>query len=315
MRGLIVTSIAQFRAEGNQKAACIFVKKGYTKYNRYKTRRRGSPCQSGAGKREMRMFSNQPRKFYRRSPLIEVICQLRFPDILKIEAHEPADFQDAIRQVYPQYAKRIEQLPPQNAGGKMVEQGTVNNYQFISADGGWKVSLTKGFIALSTTRYTRWEEFAKRLDVVLAAFIKIYQPAYFTRVGLRYMNAVNKAALGFAETPWHELIAPGYLGLMADEDARRQVFIKCEQLVTVTMPGGAKANIKCGPGLLRKVDNRTRQVDEQKVFMLDLDVFFDGKMPLGQVAGALNIVHDNAGSLFSGAVRQPLLDAMEPEAD
>ena len=208
----------------------------------------------------MRMFSNQPRKFYRRSPLIEVICQLRFPDILKIEAHEPADFQDAIRQVYPQYAKRIEQLPPQNAGGKMVEQGTVNNYQFISADGGWKVSLTKGFIALSTTRYTRWEEFAKRLDVVLAAFIKIYQPAYFTRVGLRYMNAVNKAALGFAETPWHELIAPGYLGLMADEDARRQVFIKCEQLVTVTMPGGAKANIKCGPGLLRKVDNRTRQV-------------------------------------------------------
>ena len=50
----------------------------------------------------MRMFSNQPRKFYRRSPLIEVICQLRFPDILKIEAHEPADFQDAIRQVYPQ---------------------------------------------------------------------------------------------------------------------------------------------------------------------------------------------------------------------
>ena len=47
--------------------------------------------------------------------------------------------------------------------------------------------------------------------------------------------------------------------------------------------------------------------------MLALDVFFDGKMPLGQVAGALNIVHDNAGSLFSGAVRQPLLDAMEPE--
>ena len=166
------------------------------------------------------MFSNQPRKFYRRSPLIEVICQLRFPDILKIEAHEPADFQDAIRQVYPQYAKRIEQLPPQNAGGKMVEQGTVNNYQFISADGGWKVSLTKGFIALSTTRYTRWEEFAKRLDVVLAAFIKIYQPAYFTRVGLRYMNAVNKAALGFAETPWHELIAPGYLGLMATAPVR-----------------------------------------------------------------------------------------------
>ena len=49
------------------------------------------------------MFSNQPRKIYRRNQLIEVICQLRFPEILKIEAHEPADFQDAIRQVYPQF--------------------------------------------------------------------------------------------------------------------------------------------------------------------------------------------------------------------
>ena len=97
----------------------------------------------------MRMFSNQPRKFYRRSPLIEVICQLRFPDILKIEAHEPADFQDAIRQVYPQYAKRIEQLPPQNAGGKMVEQGTVNNYQFISADGGWTLCLPRSSKSIS----------------------------------------------------------------------------------------------------------------------------------------------------------------------
>lgn len=261
----------------------------------------------------MIMFSNQPRKLYRRRQLIEVICQLRFPEILMIEAKEPAAFQDTIRQAYPQYGKKAEQLPPQTVAGKPVDQGTVNNYQFISADNAWKVSLTKSFIALSTTRYTSWEEFAKRLDVILAAFIKTYQPSYFSRVGLRYMNAFNKAALGLADTPWQQLIAPGYLGLMADEDAARQNFIKCEQTVTATMPGGAKANIKCGPGLLRKVDNRTRQVEEQKVYLLDLDVFFDGKMPLGQVTGALNIVHDNAASLFAGAVQQPLLDAMEPE--
>ena len=259
------------------------------------------------------MFSNDERVIYAKRQLVEVICQLRFPEILKIDVSEPADFQERIRRDYPQYEKKIEQLPPQMVNGKPVPQGTVNNYQFISADGGWKVSLTKGFIALSTTRYTRWEEFAKRLDVVLAAFIKIYQPAYFTRVGLRYMNAVNKAALGFAETPWHELIAPGYLGLMADEDARRQVFIKCEQLVTVTMPGGAKANIKCGPGLLRKVDNRPRQVDEQKVFMLDLDLFMDSKIELGQAVPALNIVHENAGSLFRAALTDTLSDAMEPQ--
>ena len=40
--------------------------------------------------------------------------------------------------------------------GKPVPQGTVNNYQFVSAEGQWKISLTKGFIALSTYGYTRW---------------------------------------------------------------------------------------------------------------------------------------------------------------
>ena len=249
---------------------------------------------------------------YAKRQLVEVICQLRFPGILKIDVSEPADFQERIRRDYPQYEKKIEQLPPQMVNGKPVPQGTVNNYQFVSAEGQWRVSLTKGFIALSTYGYTRWEDFAKRLDVVLAAFIETYQPSYFSRVGLRYMNALNKDAVGLEESSWRDLIAPGYLGLMGDDDSARQNFIKCEQTVTATMPGGAKANIKCGPGLLRKVDNRTRQVEELKVFLLDLDVFFDGKMPLGQVAGALNIVHDNAGSLFAGAVRRPLLDAMEP---
>ena len=261
----------------------------------------------------MKMFSNQPREIYQRNQLVEVICQLRFPEILKIETQAPADFQDTIRQEYPQYGKKIEQLPPQNVGGKMVPQGTINNYQFISDDGKWKISLCKGFIALSTTAYPRWEVFAKRLDRVLAAFIKVYQPAYFTRVGLRYLNALNKAAAGLDDLPWRDLIAPGYLGLMADEDAQGQTFLKCEQYVTASMPGGAKANVKCGPGLLRKVDNRTRQSEEQKVFMLDLDVFFDNKTLLDHAVPALNIVHGNAQSLFHGAVRRPLLDAMGPE--
>ena len=110
------------------------------------------------------MFSQEERCIYGRNQIMEVICQLRFPDILRIEAQEPFEFQDAVRGAYPQYAKKVEQLPPVQRDGKMLPQGTVNNYQFISEDGQWKVSLAKGFIALSTHRYTRWEEFARRLE-------------------------------------------------------------------------------------------------------------------------------------------------------
>ena len=102
------------------------------------------------------MFSNEERMIYAKRQLVEVICQLRFPEILSIDASEPAAFQDRIRREYPQYEKKIEQLPPQMVNGKPVPQGTVNNYQFVSAEGQWKISLTKGFIALSTYGYTRW---------------------------------------------------------------------------------------------------------------------------------------------------------------
>ena len=48
------------------------------------------------------MRSEQSRQIYRRRQLLEVICQLRFPDILKIESTAPAEFQDQIRAEYPQ---------------------------------------------------------------------------------------------------------------------------------------------------------------------------------------------------------------------
>ena len=235
------------------------------------------------------MFSNEERMIYAKRQLVEVICQLRFPEI----ASEPAAFQDRIRREYPQYEKKIEQLPPQMVNGKPVPQGTVNNYQFVSAEGQWKISLTKGFIALSTYGYTRWEEFAQRLDRILAVFIETYHPSWFTRVGLRYVNAFRRAPLGLEDCLWKELITPGFLGLMGDEDAQEQAFMKNE--------------------LLRKVNNRTRETTEERVFMLDLDLYMDSKIELNHTAPALNIVHDNAGSLFRAAITDTLADAMEPQ--
>lgn len=258
------------------------------------------------------MFNQEERCIFENNQLLEVICQLRFPDILKIEVNEPAEFQEAIRAEYPQYQKQAEQLPPRMENGRPIPQGTVNNYRFISADGGWKISLMKNFIALSTNRYECWEEFAKRLDRVLAAFIPTYAPAYFTRIGLRYINAFNRTALGVEEMSWRELIEPGYLGLMADDDVSERAFMKNEQQSTLSMPGGTSANIKCGPGRIRKLDKRTGKAEEASVFLLDIDQFMEGNTPINLITAGLNTVHMNAGSIFRGAITDRLYDAMGP---
>ena len=89
--------------------------------------------------------------------------------------------------------------------------------------------------------------------------------------------------------------------------------LKAQGVEVTDMPGGAKCNIKCGPGTLRKVNNQTHQSQEQKVFMLDLDLFMEGNTPMSHAVPALNVVHGNAGSLFRGAITDTLHEAMQPE--
>ena len=48
------------------------------------------------------MFSQEPRRLLRKNQLMEVICQFRFPEILAISAKPPVDFQEAIRDEFPQ---------------------------------------------------------------------------------------------------------------------------------------------------------------------------------------------------------------------
>ncbi len=253
------------------------------------------------------MFSTEDRVQYAKPQIMEVICQMRFPTILSIGAKEPAEFQEQIRRDFPRYSRK-EETPVKIVDGKVEKQPPVTNYQFLSADGKWKVNLTNSFLALATPAYTSWEEFANKLDAVLVHFIEIYKPAFFERIGLRYINAISRSALGLEDTPFSELIQPGYLGLMADEDINERAFMRITQEAEVNLPGGCRLKLHCGPGMIKR-----NNVEEKEVrFILDNDVFMLGNIEMKHSAGALNTVHTNADRIFRGQITDTLHDAMEP---
>lgn len=260
------------------------------------------------------MFSHESRSIYRKNQLGEVICQLRFPEILTIEANIPAQFQEAIRQLFPRYSVRQEIPAPKLTGmpGNMMleNQPKSNNYQFVSADGRWRVNLTSKFISLACARYTDWEEFAAMLDKPLAAFIQIYRPAYFERVGLRYLNFISRQALDLSGTAFRELIQPQYLGLLADEEVMEANASRCSMDAELALRGGCRAKIHAGPGLVK----RNGQQDQEVKFVLDLDLYMAGNVPVNHSAGALQTLHSQAYSIFRGAITDTLHDAMEPIA-
>lgn len=258
------------------------------------------------------MFSTEPRCHYRKSVLGEVICQLRFPQILSIDTNVPDQFQEAIRATFPHYSCRQETPAPKLVGtpGKMhlEPQKPGNNYQFVSQDGVWRVNLTSTFISLACNRYTSWEEFAKMLDMPLAAFIKIYRPAFFERVGLRYLNFVSRIQLGLEDVPFRELFQPQYLGLLADETIAEQAASRSTVDAELAIRGGCRVKIHAGPGLIKQNGQNSTEVH----FIFDQDLFMPGNVAVNLSAGALETLHSQAFTIFRGAITDTLHTAMEP---
>lgn len=260
--------------------------------------------------------SDHPAAHFERNQLVEVICQLRFSPILSIDSKEPADFQEAIRSMFPRYAVRKEQLPPKLIGAgtpnaKLEATAPMNNYCFVSADGKWKLNLTKNFIALSTVSYPGWEGFAGQFDLPLAEFIRIYHPAFFERIGLRYLNAFSRTALGLNHLPWRELIAPAYIGPLAHEDVREQDFTKVS-LDTELNIGSCHARIHSGTGMIKR-NMPNAPVDTEIKFILDLDLSMPGQIEPRMAAAGLETLHQHATSIFSCAIAEPLRQALSEE--
>lgn len=258
------------------------------------------------------MFSNEDRSVYRNNQLGEVICQIRFPEILKIGTEVPADYQEAIRDEFPRYSSRMESPAPKITGtpGNLTLQNQPQtvNYQFLSEDGLWRVNLTSRFISFTCGRYICWEDFAKMLDKPLAAFIQIYKPAFFERVGLRYINFISRKSLELDSVPFRELITSSYLGLLAEEDISETGVGRCSVDAELPIRGGCRVKIHAGPGIVR---GRNQQDTEVK-FVLDLDLFMPGKVPVNFAAGALHTLHSQAWPIFRGAITDKLHDALDP---
>ena len=262
------------------------------------------------------LFSAHPRAQYRKAPAHEVICQLRFPTILSINTVEPADFQEAIRAEFPKYARRQDTTPPKitlvnGSAPKVEQQPPVINYHFLSADNQWKLNLTKDFIALSTLHYTGWEEFARHLDKPLAAFIKLYKPAYFQRVGLRYVNIFSRSSLGIEDAKWAELISPAYVGPLCQPDAMEENFLNCASDLLLQLDSSCRAKIHAGPGRLKNTAQGAPQDPEVK-FIFDMDLSMGGDVPCTLSAAGLEALHGHATRIFEGAVTDRLRTAMGP---
>jgi len=266
----------------------------------------------------MSLFGDSPRVKYRDNPLIQVICQLKFPTILKIQAEAPALFQDKIRGVYPlfqppQAIMTDVQLPPELLKlltADLANSGLEQPYEFSTVDKSWTVSLGKDFVALNTAKYQTWEEFHERLLNVVEALVSAYLPAFFTRVGLRYRNNIVRSVVGLDGVPWAELLRPEIAGPLLNEMIASNLDRYGQEMLVKLPEFEAKLHFR--HGLVRLPD-----VDES-CYAMDADFFTEPNTGRNkEIANAeelLNYFNGEAGRLFRACISPRLHEALGPAA-
>lgn len=226
-------------------------------------------------------FPDYERVIYERNPLNEVLCQLRFPSILKVTSQQPVEFQEVIRTDYPILnIKRPVELPVPNQTPELttilesLEQMLASDtlYTFTSEDSQWQVSLSKDFIGLSTKSYKKYEDFREKFRHVLEIFEKLYKPSSYIRIGLKYQDLVLPSRLG-VETDWKLLIKPHLIPELYSEELSSSV--KGMQKVIMLEFEGGKANLHHG---IVEVNDPDREIINEEAYLIDTDFYTEQRV-------------------------------------
>ncbi|MEW6250078.1 MAG: TIGR04255 family protein [Planctomycetota bacterium] len=245
-----------------------------------------------------------PRLIYQRNPLKEVICQVRFPVILRIDTERPVAFQEQLREQYPFYQEKpiVAEVPPELARYAVGPFGGTA-YEFASADGLWRVSLCRDFMALSSRAYVRWEDFERHLDLPLRVLLEQYRPAFFSRVGLRYVDVIKRSGLGLSERPWAELLRPEIVGELGAADLRPNIGHAAREL---RLDLESKQAVMIRHGLANQ--------GREECYVIDSDFYVEGPIEPGAVVGLLRGFSSRSGNLFRWCLRPILHEAMDPRS-
>ena len=196
------------------------------------------------------LFEQTKRVKYAKCPLKSVICQIRFPSILAITNDLPVAFQETLRETYPDFQQLLEEqnqivLDKNNEDSTPKPrfiQNKSKNYKFSTADKKYSINLTNTFISLTTSDYTTWEDFKSHFVSPLYSFMQIYKPAYFSRIGLRYIDAFNYEVYGLTDATLNLFFNHAVLGCFSEEKLSEHIR-SLQQSFELDLPNGYYARI------------------------------------------------------------------------
>jgi uncharacterized protein (TIGR04255 family) len=224
---------------------------------------------------------------YKRNLIKTAVCELRYPVLLELEETAPVKFQTAIRRDYPRYERRT------NFKFHIgMEHTREPEYHFTSVNKKWTVRVTTSAVSLETDNYSGFTEFMKRIKGIVAAANQFIDSPLFTRVGLRYVDAIPVPRQEFDQWVNEELVRP----LMGGRYGQPEM---CWQIIQGACESG---NFTFQHGIRKETPGD---------YILDFD-FFKEDVEIKSVETVLRALHKESLKLFFWAIVNKSLEHMEP---
>lgn len=251
---------------------------------------------------------------YKNNQIVEMLCQVRFPTILRINNESDellSKFQDKIKERFINYKllnenivnvdmkgieNNIESVTPQ------ILRNNVKNHMFYSENEEMKLNLTSNFISVTISKYDCWENFKAIFEKVIKAFCEIYNIDNFNRIGIRYVNAFSKEELKIDENEgWNKYLNDSIVGLSSEYNVK--VY---STNIEIPFADNVKMRIIAGLG----VKNRINNSKATPVFIIDKDTYELGSFSENQIKQKLDNLHVHNSEIFEILIKDELRKKM-----
>lgn len=243
---------------------------------------------------------------YTRNPLDTVVWQLRFHPILRIP-EQVARFQETIRGRFPGFQEMEGQAVDVQlqSAGPALNVRRQRGYVFRSHSESCILSLSRDSISLTEQQHRSRSEFLDDVQYSLDALIAIYAPIASTRIGLRYLNRVDRDVVSKelnSAVSWPDLVNDQFFRqplVQPDDDTRFY-----SEVTSPMEPGTMTLRY----GLVSDGAPNPR-------FRIDVDRSIENQVDLGTHASQLKTFADDIYSVFRAAAGDALLDWMSGGTD
>lgn len=173
-----------------------------------------------------------------------------------------------------------------------------HGWRFQSDEEETQLTLMPGVMALATTKFTKWADFAPHMSKAVSLLARDLEPTVEVRVGLRFVNEFPGAEL-------HNVLSPSAQGLFAHEVLGTGIS-SSEMKWKVLLTDGFESSVRVArPGN-----------QDGAALVLDIDTYREASAPFDEPAiqDAIGTLNGRGVSIFQQVISSDYLSALHSDS-